>query len=183
MARKKKTKAQREYERIRKNVMQYKRRHKGDYIVPHTPAQELRGNITAKDYRLYTKELKQFYQNIKQLDKEKKERQQEEFIEYADVIIYNFKSLFNISTEKEAKGRDFILEWIEQLISTHGKLAVALMLTEAEQSTTLAFTAEVLYDLNSANLYTQGLQKFLKDSGMSKSDLARIQTSAEENEP
>ena len=180
---KKKTKAQLEYERLRKNVTAFNRRREGTYNLPATPSQELIGKITAKDYKLYTRELKQFYQNIKELESEKKERERQDIIPFAEVVIENFRQMFNISTEKEAKGRDFVLDWLDKLISSKGDLAVALMLAEAQSKATLSFSANVLYDTNAANVYTQGLQKFLKNNGMSKKDLAKIQQVAEDNEP
>lgn len=184
MARKRtKTKAQKEYERVRKNINAYQKRHKTDYEMPHTPSQELIGNVSARDYKEYTKELKQFYKNIQQLEAEKARQEEEQYIPYADAVIYQFRGLFNVSTKKEAKGRDFVLDWVDKLISTHGKLGVALMLIDAQEKAGLSFSADVLYNIKSANIYTQGLQKFLKSTGMKKADLLRLQEKAEADEP
>lgn len=182
MARKRKqTKAQKEYTRIRKNITQYQRRHGTTYELPKTPTQALgKGKAKASDYKAYTKSLKQFYSDIKILESERKQNETtDKYTNFADVVIDNFKRMYHATENPEAKGIPVIDRWLNNLISSKGKIAVANMILEAQDKGGLQISMGTLYDVDLATQFTEDVYKFFKSTGMSKNDLKRLQEEAE----
>lgn len=183
--RRKKTKAQIAYEKKRKVIAQYKRRHGSDIELPATPTQMLgKGNVTAKDYREYTSELKRFEQALKEYIQteernKKKQKIDDEILPFAEATIENYKDSLRY-TSRTGFTRNMI-SWIDVLVSRYGVVKVADMIVDA-QSNGVTFTWRTLNYENDYFEYVSDMLRYLDDNGMEQEALDEIYRYTEESE-
>ena len=179
--RRKKTKAQIEYERQRAKVRMYARYHESDLELPYTPTQiKGRGNVKAKDYTEYTRELKTYYKQLKNYIKERDEYQDNSDIpDIADAYINNF--INEIQKYKRADGRGIILAFLDNAISQYGKAGVAFGLIDA-QNNGLQLTREIIYQESETRKFINDIVKFMKKFGGTKNQIRQLRQYADNNE-
>ena len=182
----KKTKAQIAYEKKRKVIAQYKRRHGTDIELPLTPTQMFgRGNVTAKQYREFTAELNRFNKALKeytQIEERNKKKQKidDEILPFAEATIENYKDSLR-HTSRTGYTRNMIA-WIDGLVRKYGVTKVADMIVDA-QSNGITFTWRTLNYENDYFEYISDMLRYLDDNDMEREALDEIMKYTEESEP
>ena len=160
MAKRKQSKAETEYNRIRKNLLQQRRRHESKgtqyyFDLPPTPKQELWGTgrgATAKDYREATAQLK----NLKSMFDEAVKQSQVEIPDASDIIIENF-----LQDLKFGAGGQIITDQTKRLQSKYGSSAVANAINEMANDGILITKAE-FYNPDYAFRYIGEMGQYLQ---------------------
>lgn len=181
---KKKTKAQIAYEKKRKVINQYKRRHKSDIELPKTPYQALgTRDISAKDYRQFTKELQDFErafkEYIQQTEPRKKRKKADETVDFADVVIENFKQ--EVLKWGKSKMGSKLIQWTDETTQSYGKIKTANMLNEGKASG-VVLTWQVMNYEEAAAQFISDSMSFLRENNVSSEILDELIRYAEENE-
>lgn len=86
------------------------------------------------------------------------------FVTEADVIVDSFKNLLlsfprsnrNVATP----GRDYLLDWVEDLVSRYGKNNIAMVLKTAEENG-YQFDSYMAYDINEARIFSNDVFRVL----------------------
>lgn len=156
MAKKKqrKTKSQIEYERTRKRVQAFQRRHGYDYVLPVTP-KELKGKdakISANEYKQFTRELNNFYNTLKTGD----------VVSMADVIVNQFK--IKIYDNYPPSVYIDIENWIDKQVAQYGAVDVADMITSSDVTLDIDIYDSDQWDIGVRD-YKSKLSRMLKQKG------------------
>lgn len=141
MAKRKQSKAEKEYNRLRKNLLQQRRRNekKGNHYyfdLPPTPKQELWGTgrrASATDFREASKQLK----NLRSMYEEAIKQSKVEIPDASDIIIENF-----LQDLKFGEGGQIITEQTKRLQNQYGSSAVAKAINEMTNDGILITKAE-----------------------------------------
>ena len=171
----KKSKAQSAYERLRKNIQQnltraQKRGSRYWFDLPETPQQMLKRKgekATAASYREATKELKQLNESLKNaLKYEREQAENVEILDASEIVVQNF--LDEIKDSKGA-GAMYISGYVASQVSTRGAEAVAEAINAMAENGYLIGKAE-RYNMKYAIMYVASFGKYLRDKQMVTTD-------------
>lgn len=171
----KKSKSQTAYERLRKNILQTRSRAEKSgsayyFDLPETPQQMMKrkgGRATAKDYREATKELKQLNESLKSaLKYEREQAANVELLDPSEQIVQNF--LDDIKDSKGA-GAMYISGYVANQVSVRGAGAVAEAIFAMADAGYLIGKAE-RYNMKYAMMYVASFGKYLRDKQMVTTD-------------
>lgn len=172
----KKSKAQQEYERVRRNLLQMRRRAEkagSEYYfdLPETPTQikkrKKAGRVYAADYKKATTELKKIAKSFKSaLDYERKQSATVEFPDASEVIVMNF--LDEIKPSK-GSGAVYISGYVTSQVEKYGNPAVAKTIMAMNEAGYLIGRAE-RYNMKYAILYVATFGRYLRENKMVTTD-------------
>ena len=188
---KKKSKAQVEYERLRKNLLQQRRRAEKAgspawFDTPPTPAQAARKGtkIKATQYKKATSELRGIQRWFKKAVAEYKENRVEDLPDASQQIIDNFLNHITLDTGKETRaqngdGGQIIASKVTEFVGKYGVKNVADVIMKLQADGYTVTRAEI-YDIKSAMMYVYTMVDYMVENNyMTEKQALRFEDSFE----